>query len=257
MNAQQFYTSISDPFSLDGQSLTSLSEIVKECPYFDAGWMLMLKNMSITGDVRFDMELKKASVHVHNRAALYRLIKQQPIVVVEQPVTETPKSDSVPSGSQPMEDYFQDVSDELPQMGLSDVRPYSVEDIPESVEKIEQCTFGEWINHVNSQSGEAISAEPQYSRHRDIDLIEAFLDGLGAENLGKRKIVGDSEEAARREQKSNMENESTFTVTLANLYVKQKQYAKAINIFRKLSLKNPEKSSYFASRISEIEKLID
>ncbi len=44
------------------------------------------------------------------------------------------------------------------------------------------------------------------------------------------------------------------TETLAKIYADQGHYNKAIEAYKKLSLKYPEKSSYFADRISELEK---
>jgi len=46
-----------------------------------------------------------------------------------------------------------------------------------------------------------------------------------------------------------------MTETLAHVYLEQKKYEKAITAFHILSLKYPEKSSFFANQIEEIEKL--
>ncbi len=58
-------------------------------------------------------------------------------------------------------------------------------------------------------------------------------------------------------KESVKENEGFFTDTLAQIYIKQGHYAKAIFAYEKLSLKYPEKSAYFAGQISEIKKLIN
>ena len=56
-------------------------------------------------------------------------------------------------------------------------------------------------------------------------------------------------------EKSISESDDLITETLANIYVQQKNYDKALVAFQKLSLKYPEKSIYFASRIKEIEAI--
>ncbi len=50
-------------------------------------------------------------------------------------------------------------------------------------------------------------------------------------------------------------NESLMTETLARIYLEQKNYDKAIQSYKILSLKYPEKSSFFANQIKAIEQL--
>ena len=51
-------------------------------------------------------------------------------------------------------------------------------------------------------------------------------------------------------------DDSYFTETLAKIYIKQHRYGKALEIIRKLNLKYPKKSIYFADQIRFLEKLV-
>ncbi len=55
-------------------------------------------------------------------------------------------------------------------------------------------------------------------------------------------------------QRSIQRDDNTITETLAKILELQKHYDKAIEAYEKLSLKYPEKSSYFATRILELKK---
>ena len=64
-------------------------------------------------------------------------------------------------------------------------------------------------------------------------------------NTPKPKLVNNNETA----------DDSLMTETLARIYVEQKNYDKAIQSYRILSLKYPEKSSFFADQIKAIKEL--
>ncbi len=75
-----------------------------------------------------------------------------------------------------------------------------------------------------------------------------------------RRISGDEDSAGMENrvailEKSVTENEELVTDSLASIYLQQKNYDKALAAYKKLSLKYPEKSIYFATQIEEIEKL--
>ncbi len=89
------------------------------------------------------------------------------------------------------------------------------------------------------------------------NLIDKFLSGQPGSVKREKTPQSDLPENFDNEiiEKSVSENDELITETLAMLYFEQKKYDKALEAFQKLSLKYPEKSVYFASRIEEIEKL--
>ena len=87
-------------------------------------------------------------------------------------------------------------------------------------------------------------------------LIDNFLKSEPGKIRGNDiENVQQSENRAEIIEKSDTENDDLITETLATIYFKQKKYEKALDSYKKLSLKYPEKSVYFAARIEEIEKL--
>lgn len=76
---------------------------------------------------------------------------------------------------------------------------------------------------------------------------EPMIQPLQAEKL-------DLENKAR---KSSEDQHSLVTETLAKIYLEQGLYPKAIEVYKKLVLKYPEKNAYFAARITELEKKLN
>jgi hypothetical protein len=92
----------------------------------------------------------------------------------------------------------------------------------------------------------------QQKKEKDDSLIERFIKTNP--RIAPAKLEDEIEDISADSVK---EHESFFTDTLAQIYVKQGNYAKAILAYEKLSLKYPEKSSYFAGQILEIKKRIN
>ena len=76
------------------------------------------------------------------------------------------------------------------------------------------------------------------------DLIDKFLSN---------QLPDAPQEESEEEKKED--NDVCFTETLAKIYINQGLYEKAMTTYFKLSLKIPEKSSYFAAQIEKIKQL--
>ncbi len=89
-------------------------------------------------------------------------------------------------------------------------------------------------------------------RSKDKELIDAFIQTQPRITPGKGELK-DQEDISEAFIKPD---EQLMTETLAQIYVKQGYYLKAIHVYETLSLKFPEKSSYFAAQINKIKQCI-
>ena len=110
--------------------------------------------------------------------------------------------------------------------------------------------------------------EEEPSESRTLSLINSFLaempDELSANDeltlapaTEEYVLTEDNISADEKEESEVAElDDSYFTETLAKIYIKQRRYGKALEIIRKLNLKYPKKSIYFADQIRFLEKLV-
>ena len=81
------------------------------------------------------------------------------------------------------------------------------------------------------------------------------LKNLFQKNLSLSIKSIEEPEIQEDNESTELIKESLVTETLAKLYVEQKNYEKAIQTYKILILKFPEKNSYFASAIKKLKKL--
>ena len=123
----------------------------------------------------------------------------------------------------------------------TDIRNLKKED-----KKAELHSFIDWISIV--QTKKIVRSKKQ----NPDEIINLFLENKPKiKNNTKQRFFNASENA----RKSIKENNDIITETLAKVYAKQEHFEKAILAYQKLSLKYPQKSSYFADQIKVIKKL--
>lgn len=90
--------------------------------------------------------------------------------------------------------------------------------------------------------------QPEYQRR----LIDNFMSNLETQHERPLPSVKDEQSNKDLSGESTSFDDDIVTETLAKLYVKQGKIEKAIDIYRKLIWKFPQKKAYFAARIEEL-----
>lgn len=136
---------------------------------------------------------------------------------------------------------------------------------PLSFEKNETHSFAEWLKITSFKPiDRAVSNQREVESkldsnknqpfsetgiNRKFELIDRFLEKNPKINPSKERSTNDPINLAQPS------NDVLMTETLARIYLEQKNYEKAIQSYRILSLKYPEKSGFFADQIKAVELL--
>lgn len=142
---------------------------------------------------------------------------------------------------------------------------------PLAFTKNEKFSFGEWLQltakktidrgtnekktpKVKEQEFELedqeFELEKDVLKKKKFDLIDRFI-------ANSPKIVPNEkiETSKSIQMSSKIDKKELMTETLAKVYLEQKKYKKAIQAYKILSLKYPEKSGFFADRIKAVQKI--
>ena len=142
--------------------------------------------------------------------------------------------------------------------------------------KMDTHSFSEWLKLTkakpivradeeaqNDQLKDDSAAEEE--KERKFELIDKFIQERP--KLSPANLSTNNSETEKRKNTSEAQNnlgfsysqssDSLMTETLARVYLQQKNYKKAIQAYKILILKNPEKSGFFADQIRAIQKTIN
>ena len=224
---------IAHPERLNRDTLYELRLLVGKHPYFDVARLLMLKNLYLLHDIEFGKEMRKAAVYLKSRWPLFELMTGYGTAVS----MENAPADIPADRTMSLIDAFLET---LP----SD--SFSLE--------AEGAAAVDYVSAylVKSEKPEEIPAL------RGQQLIDDFLAGDNERiTLDLRAESPAAAEAVSEEPVAEAPAETSFfTETLANIYIKQGKYDKALEIIKRLCLEYPNKNRYFADQIRFLEKTI-
>jgi len=118
-------------------------------------------------------------------------------------------------------------------------------------------SFESWLSLLRTMTSEGDKESSFREVKKPVSNQREIIDKFILENPRIQPNHDDDDEKEDMSAESITDKDGLFTETLANIYVKQGYYSKAIFFYQELSLKFPEKSIYFAGRIKEIEKRIN
>ena len=266
----------------DNCSLQELSALAQKYPYASAIQLLYTQKLYKTGDEKYADQLQKTLLQYNNPLFIRHLIetdKQQQFTdaTLEEPIEATnhplPKSKNIESteGQKTIAAANEIVSTPSPTESIDEEEIIGDDDddtplppLPEfKIEKIDpakaEFAFTPYftVDYFAAQGiklGDAQSAEDRFDTQ--LKSFTAWLKQMkrlpgasskGSISVGEEKSIEQMAEASLREQ--NAETEA-----MAQVWAKQGNKKKAIEIYQKLKLQIPAKSAYFAAKIEFLKK---
>jgi tetratricopeptide (TPR) repeat protein len=269
-----------------------VNELINIFPYFQSAYLLLLKGLQNTADVKFENQLRVSAMRIADREVLYYLLKKETAAgevreaeAPRQVIASADNSDSqqtVLDSAKNSEDFINEIEkeylNERAEEEQEDQRVFISDDI---IDEESNASIILIDGESDSAEDKVIYMDPGFSAPAPADLLELEpeegttvpepVNGpvsrkqLQSELIDRFIITNPRIEPRKEKSDAPIPDISTPSVeekgvfvseTLARIYTKQGYYSRAIDIYEKLSLKFPEKSSYFASQIEKVKELL-
>ena len=279
MNLIEFNKILSRPGQIKKDQINGLHYIIEKYPYFQAAHFLHLNGLKNRHSFKYNDYLKITAAYTTDRSVLFDYITSDDFDIHPAPADLIPLEPEVKTETK-TETKFESKSESKSESKLEEVEEIekaetrtkeATEPSPEATLKIgeplkfgreETFSFRQWLQLSHIEPIERkdsipviepktvpITEKKEPQALTNTELIDRFISS-------SPKITPSILDSySNSNMDSVTENENLMTETLAHVYVEQKKYQKAITAFTVLSLKYPEKSSFFALQIEAIKKL--
>jgi hypothetical protein len=272
MQVSQFNNLLENPSQIVTEKQTQeLEEVLKNYPYFQAARGMHLLGLKNTNSYLYNAALKKHAAYTTDRSWLFEIITADAfndtteIGSPEQYLNENsegtpPQASAQASAQAPELTSALETETQTAELSLDMGKPLQFN-------KNDRHSFEQWLSITSSFSEATSKNKKQSSLSEDKNAKEtasetdekalkmAQIDAFLAQNP---KINSQKEPQEEIDLKASIKlnKEALMTETLARVYLEQKKYKKALQAYKILSLKYPEKNSFFASQIKSVQKLI-
>ena len=250
MTCAELYQLMADPVRLTEKTIPDLQQIIIDFPYFHAARLLYLQKLAVSGDIRLNVELRKMAIHIPDRIKLFMLIESSSSI-----------NPSINSGINPIP-ATTDQKKFIQEVENAEQRVDNLENTFRKDPLVFESTVLASVDYARLLEESDQTPDTSQPKMQHQELIDWFIENEQTRRQSRiltepEKTDNDSDEIIKEQDSldNTLEN-AYFTETLANIYIKQKRYDKALEIIKRLSLKYPKKNIYFADQIRYLEKLI-
>lgn len=263
MNIIEFGNFLNHPQNIKEQQTADLEIILNDYPYFQAAHFLYLNGLKNQNSFKYNNELKITAAYTTDRRIMFDYIASSDfnnrLHTEELSLSKVSSVDDLSFSEIKEGQIERKPIKENALSGSSSTLPIGK---PLKFDIEENHSFNEWlqitsINPIQREEDDgfyegdnvANIKEESVSSKSNFDIIEKFI-------ASNPKIKPDSSFSySNQEFDGSAHNDSLMTETLAHVYLEQKKYDQAITAFTVLSLKYPEKNSFFANQIEAIKNL--
>ena len=295
MNTTDFTYLLQHPQTINAQQTNDIKAIVDEFPYFQSARAVYLKGLKNKESFKYNQELKITAAHTTDRSILFDFITSKEFlqneisqhikhntehikdiavkdiedisinksVIIDDALREHIKNTEPlldPDLFKAKAEELIDNVDEVIEVDTPQIKKTPEEKLeigkPLTFDKNEVHSFSEWLKITSFKPiirEENINQETpihENSKTKKFELIDKFIT-----DNPKIKPVTKDVPKFNIAKAQMLKPETLMTETLARIYVEQKNYKSAIQSYKILSLKYPEKSGFFADQIQAIKQL--
>ena len=219
---------------ISAEETLALKAVIEEFPYFQSARALYLKGLKNQDSFKYNNELKVTAAYTADRTILFNYVT------------------SLEADLKNKEEILPQVIAKISQEKLRE-RETDTEEMhlqkPLSFSTTESYSFNEWLQLAAKKPIVRKNEMPFQEKLLKNNLIDTFI-----QNNPKITPLEKGRNFTTPIPK-NKQDDALMTETLASVYLAQKKYENAIQAYKILSLKYPEKSGFFADEIKRIQIL--
>ena len=246
MDKERFQYIIKNPQSINDNDIEMLSSLVDSYPYFTIAQVLLAVGYDLTEDKKLNKQLRLAAAMSPDRNSLRHLLAES-----KEKKNTCDLPDEFGNESQQTTDNGQQSLDSIviPEIDLNK----SQEELSKEMDLLEEKRKSlDELKYLIEQRIIELEREKEEVNKEEKTLSKTeIIDKFIAENPQISRSKKEFYDPMVVAQTSVVDKENIISETLATIYLNQGYVEKAISVYQKLSLKNPEKSVYFAELIEK------